>query len=79
MKSKPDNLLRFKRQQAKKSAAEFKKVIKKMDQYLGSKSEHAIELASAFYQIIMHHMEFGDLMAHNINLAAYLRKNNEQS
>ena len=69
--------LRLKRQEAKKSAYEFKKILKRMDEFMNSSSEHYVEVASAFYQILYHHIEVGDLAAHNVNLAAYLREKNE--
>jgi len=62
------------RTEAKKSASEFKKIIKKMDSYMNGSSNRSVELASAFYQILLYHLEKGDLTAQNVKLAAYLRE-----
>jgi len=58
---------------AKKSAAGMKRVFKLMDESLASNNPDKICAASAFFQILKHHMEEGDLKPENISLATMLR------
>jgi hypothetical protein len=68
----PKNI-RNMRQKAKKNLAAMKRVLKKMEDYLSSSNPDAICVASAFFHIIEHHMERGDLRPENLNLATMLR------
>lgn len=68
----PKNIRDLK-QEAKKSCAAMKRVLKKMDEYLASSNPDSICVASAFFQILKHHMEDGDLRPENISLATMLR------
>ena len=68
----PKNI-RDMRQEAKKSSKAMKRVLKQMDEYLESNSPNSICVASAFFQILKHHMEHGDLEPHNVSLATLLR------
>ena len=61
------------RQEAKKSCAGMKRVLKLMDDSLASNDPDKICVASAFFQILKHHMEQGDLRPENISLATMLR------
>lgn len=61
------------RQEAKKSCAAMKRVLKKMDDYLESSNPDAICVASAFFKALEYHMEEGDLKAENLTLYTMLR------
>jgi hypothetical protein len=61
------------RQEAKKSLAGFRRVIKLMDDSLSSNNPDHICVASAFFQIIKYHIEDGDLKPENLSLATLLR------
>ena len=61
------------RADAKKSLAGMKRVLKLMENSLASENADKICVASAFFQILKHHMEQGDLMPENISLATMLR------
>lgn len=65
--------IRDMRQDAKKNLAAMKRVLKKMEDYLGSSNPDSICLASAFFSILEHHMVDGDLKAENLSLATMLR------
>lgn len=51
----------------------MKRVLKLMENSLKSENADKICVASAFFQILKHHMEDGDLRAENISLATMLR------
>jgi len=68
----PKNI-RTMRQEAKKSCAAMKRVLKKMDDYLASNNPDSICVASTFFQILKHHMEQGDLVPENVSHATMLR------
>jgi len=61
------------RQEAKKNHAAMKRVMKKMEEYLSSSNADQICVASAFFAVLEHHMEHGDLNAQNLALATMLR------
>lgn len=61
------------RNEAKKSSAAMKRVIKLMDNSLASGEPYKIKVASAFFHIFGYHIEEGDLKPENISLATYLR------
>lgn len=65
--------IRTMRQEAKKSLAAMKRVIKLMEASIASENPDKICVASAFFQILKHHMEEGDLRPENISLATMLR------
>jgi len=65
--------IRAMRQDAKKSLAGMKRVLKLMESSLASENADKICVASAFFQILKHHMEEGDLRPENISLATMLR------
>ena len=65
--------IRDMRQEAKKNLGSMKRVIKKMEEYLGSSNADKICVASAFLSILEHHMTDGDLKAENLSLATMLR------
>ncbi len=65
--------VRLRRSEAKKTLKEVHRIIKKMEQYLDSSSAHAVEMGASFLHIMKYHIEEGDLMPDNINLAALLR------
>lgn len=68
--------IRAMRQEANKSLAGMKRVLKLMENSLKSENADKICVASAFFQILKHHMEEGDLRAENISLATMLRGDN---
>ena len=68
--------LRDKRRHAKKSLAATKRIIKCMEANLESSNPESIELASAFFQILGHHLENGDLKPADVRLASLLRSKN---
>lgn len=70
--------IRAMRSDAKKSLAGMKRVLKLMENSLASENADKICVASAFFQILKHHMEHGDLMPENISLATMLRGDGEQ-
>lgn len=61
------------KREAKKHSAGFKRVIKLLDDGMATDNPDKICVASAFYQILKHHMEEGDLQPDNISLATMLR------
>jgi len=61
------------RQDANKSLAGMKRVLKLMENSLKSENADKICVASAFFQILKHHMEDGDLRPENITLATMIR------
>jgi len=65
--------IRAMRQDAKKSLAGMKRVLKLMENSLASENADKICVASAFFQILKHHMEDGDLKPENITLATMIR------
>lgn len=65
--------IRAMRQDANKSLAGMKRVLKLMESSLASENADKICVASAFFQILKHHMEEGDLKPENISLATMLR------
>lgn len=65
--------IRDMKRDAKKNLAAMKRVLKKMEDYLNSSNPDAICVASAFFHILEHHMEDGDLKAENLSLATMLR------
>lgn len=65
--------IRVLRQDANKSLAGMKRVLKLMENSLKSENADKICVASAFFQILKHHMEDGDLRPENISLATMLR------
>ena len=65
--------IRVMRADAKKSLAGMKRVLKLMEGSLSSENADKICVASAFFQILKHHMENGDLRPENISLATMLR------
>lgn len=65
--------IRVLRQDANKSLAGMKRVLKLMENSLKSENADKICVASAFFQILKHHMEHGDLRAENISLATMIR------
>lgn len=65
--------IRVLRQDANKSLAGMKRVLKLMENSLKSENADKICVASAFFQILKHHMEQGDLRPENISLATMLR------
>jgi hypothetical protein len=65
--------IRTMKQDAKKSLAGMKKVIKMLECNIASERADRICFASAFFQILHHHMEFGDLRPEQISLATLLR------
>lgn len=64
------------RQDANKSLAGMKRVLKLMENSLKSENAYNICVASAFFQILKHHMEDGDLRPEQITLATMLRGDN---
>lgn len=68
----PKNI-RLMRADARKSLDGMKRVLKLMENSLKSENSDKICVASAFFQILKHHMEHGDLQPHNISLATMLR------
>lgn len=68
----PKNI-RLMRADARKSLDGMKRVLKLMENSLKSENADKICVASAFFQILKHHMEHGDLQPHNISLATMLR------
>lgn len=65
--------IRALRQDAKKSLSGMKRVLKLMETHLSTENADKICVASAFFQILKHHMEDGDLRAENLSLATMLR------
>jgi len=65
--------IRAMRQDANKSLAGMKRVLKLMENSLKSENADKICVASAFFQILKHHMEDGDLRPENISLVTMLR------
>lgn len=65
--------IRAMKQDANKSLAGMKRVMKLMQNSLKSENADKICVASAFFQILKHHMEDGDLRPENISLATMLR------
>lgn len=65
--------IRLMRADARKSLDGMKRVLKLMENSLKSENADKICVASAFFQILKHHMEHGDLQPHNISLATMLR------
>jgi hypothetical protein len=65
--------IRDMQQDANKSLQGMKRVLKLMQNSLTSNSADKICVASAFFQILKHHMENGDLRPENISLATMLR------
>ena len=65
--------IRTMRQDANKSLAGMKRVLKLMENSLKSENADKICVASAFFQILKHHMEDGDLRPENITLATMIR------
>lgn len=65
--------IRNMRQDANKSLAGMKRVLKLMENSLKTENADKICVASAFFQILKHHMEQGDLRPDNISLAVMLR------
>ncbi len=65
--------IRTMRQEANKSLAGMKRVLKLMENSLKSENADKICVASAFFQILKHHMEDGDLRPENITLATMIR------
>jgi hypothetical protein len=65
--------IREKRREAKKSLKGMRRVLDFLDKCLDSGNPHHIEVASAFFHMLKHHLEDGDLMPENIQLAALLR------
>lgn len=65
--------IRIMRQDAKKSLAGMRRVLKLMENSLASENADKICVASAFFQILKYHMEDGDLRPENISLATMLR------
>ncbi len=68
----PKNI-RDMRQEAKNNSKSMKRVLKLMDGYLESNNPDSICVASAFFHILAHHMEHGDLKPNNVSLATLLR------
>jgi len=79
MNPKHSKELRNKRQEAKKCLVQSKRILKSMETWLNSHDEHSIEMASAFFQIFKYHIEEGDLRPDEINLAAFIRKENSKT
>lgn len=69
--------IRAMRQDAKKSLAGMKRVLKLMESMLQSENPDKVCVASAFFQILKHHMEDGDLSSTNLSLATMLRGDGE--
>lgn len=65
--------IRVLRKDANKSLAGMKRVLKLMETSLSSENPDKICVASAFFQILKHHMEDGDLRPENISLVTMLR------
>lgn len=65
--------IRNMRSDAKKSLAAMKRVLKLMESSLASENADKICVASAFFQILKHHMEDGDLRPDNITLVTLIR------
>ena len=65
--------IRAMRQDANKSLAGMKRVLKLMENSLKTENADKICVASAFFQISKHHIEDGDLRPENISLATMLR------
>ena len=65
--------IRDMRKDAKKSCAGMRRILKLMDDSLASTDADKICVASAFFQILKHHIEDGDLTPENISLATLLR------
>ena len=70
--------LRQMKQEAKKTSAGMRRVIKMMDDSLNSSSEYQIQIAAAFFQILKYHIEEGDLEPKNIILTKLLREEIQQ-
>lgn len=65
--------IRIMKKDAKESLNGARRVINLMQKYLLSENADKICVASAFFQILKHHMENGDLRPDNIVLATMLR------
>lgn len=70
--------IRDMRADAKKSLAGMKRVLKLMESSLSSENADKICVASAFFQILKHHMEEGDLRPEELSLATLLRGDNPE-
>lgn len=65
--------IRIMKADAKKSLNAMRRVLKLMENSIASGNADKICVASAFFQILKHHMENGDLRPDNIVLATMLR------
>ena len=68
----PKNIRELRRE-AKQSLKGMKRVLDLMEKMLQSENADKVCVASAFFQILKHHMEDGDLSAENLSLATMLR------
>lgn len=72
----PKNIRKM-RAEARKSHTAMMRVMKLLDNSLKSNNPDYICTASAFFQILKHHMEHGDLLPSNVSLATMLRGNGD--
>ena len=66
--------IRRKQQKAKKQLSDARRILNEMEKYINCSNSSKIEVASAFFHILAHHIEKGDLEPTTLYLASYLRK-----
>lgn len=64
--------------EAKRALKETKKILKRMEYYLECGQTQSIEMAWAFFRVLAHHVEHGDLRPEEINLIRLLKVNDER-
>ena len=63
-----------KRRENIKNVKDARAIITKMEEYLNSKDDMAIQIADAFLYMFSHHLREGDLQPSNVLMAALLRR-----
>lgn len=66
--------IRRKQQKAKKQLSDARRILNEMERYINSSNTSKIEAAAAFFHVLQHHIEFGDLEPTSVYLTSYLRK-----
>lgn len=69
--------LREQQKEATRTLRHLKKIMKYMEGNLKSQNTNAVAMACAFFHIIKHHIVDGDLRVDEVNLARYLRMNDD--
>jgi hypothetical protein len=65
--------LRSESVKARRQRKYIERIMKYMSKCLDSQNKNSVAMACAFYHILSHHIEHGDLRVHEVHLAKLLR------